>query len=444
MLTMIADMACNRILKDKDGKRIPESPFEDWVLSKYLVKEKEAEEEERDFRPPASLCLMADSSVTCVLPKMRVAPVGATVRNLSRNLSLLPGRGEVRCHWAGLGKKSAPNEDDETLDILLIPEPRRLRALDFVPHDNGSRTSAELQRDKWRWDNFELHQTWIRSEQARAKFLSDCKKLLLAARQQSRCVNAVVLPEYALDYKLFDQICALLKTIEPKLEFVISGSSDNCYGQAGNHVVTRVWDDKNAASFYVTNSRRKHHRWRMDRRQVEAYALSSALNPKVQNWWENTPLGRRELHFHRFRKASAFSVLICEELARSDPCHEILRAVAPNLIFALLLDGPQIRSRWPAQYASNLADDPGSSVLTFTSYGLIERSNRQGHHDPNHSIAMWKDDTGHIVEIPMPQGEGARGVLLSLWSEHVRDITITGKRSEERAWRYSSHFPISG
>ncbi|PCH72010.1 MAG: hypothetical protein COC12_06880 [Rhodobacteraceae bacterium] len=441
-LTMVADMACERILQGKAEKFDTEGPFERMIKWSYLVQEKKAQSKSVEFRPPASLTMVADTSVVCVLPKMRIAPVGATLRNVSRNLSLLPGRGEVRCYWSNIGDTATPSEDNETLDILLIPEPRRIGSIDFVPQANGNRTNNVLHREKWNWDNFDLAQNWIKTEGNRAKFLADCAKLLLKAKRQSRCVNAVILPEYAVDYALFEQICDKLKVIEPRLEFVISGSSNNCHGQSGNMVLTRVWDSQEKPEFHITNSRRKHHRWRMDRRQVEAYALSSALNPKIVNWWENTPLGRRELYFHRFRKASVFSVLICEELARSDPCHEILRSVAPNLIFALLLDGPQIQKRWPAQYASNLADDPGSSVLTFTSYGLIERANLQGHFDPNFSIAMWKDDTGKVVEIPMPQSDGPRGVLLSLWPEHIRDITITGKRSEERAWRYSSHFPI--
>jgi hypothetical protein len=109
----------------------------------------------------------------------------------------------------------------------------------------------------------------------------------------------------------------------------------------------------------------------------------------------------------------------------------------------LLLDGPQIKERWPAQYASNLADDPGSSVLTFTSWGLIARSNAQGRYKENRSIALWKDDGGNFLSIQMPTGNGARGVLLSLWSAHVKDMTMAGKQSVARAWRYSSHMPIT-
>ncbi len=457
MLVMISDLACVRVLKGKierlveDENGVPvavaddPSPFEGWLETSYLIAEQKSREAGTEFRPPATLALMADTAVACVLPKMRVAPVGATLRNVSRNLSLLPGRGEVRCFWYGLGKDAVPSEDLETLDILLIPEPRKLAAVDFVPHDNGEAPAAELRHNKW--DYFHLNQSWIDGDKKRRQFVEDCVGLVNRAKDQSRSVNAVILPEYAVDYDLFQDLCTALKMAEPKLEFVISGSSTNCDHASGaprgNYLLTHLWDTPDDPRLYATQSRRKHHRWRMDRTQIDTYGLSSVLNPKVPNWWEATGLGRRELQFHRFRRQSAFSVLICEELARSDPCHEILRAVAPNLIFALLMDGPQIKQRWPGQYAANLADDPGSSVLSFTSYGLIDRSNTRGKYTANHSVAMWKDDSGTFVEIAMPSGDGPRGVLLSLWAEHVKDATITGKRSIERAWRYSGHYPVT-
>ena len=56
-----------------------------------------------------------------------------------------------------------------------------------------------------------------------------------------------------------------------------------------------------------------------------------------------------------------WSVLICEDLARQDPAADLIRAVGPNLVIALLMDGPQLNGRWPARYASVLAEDPGSS-----------------------------------------------------------------------------------
>ena len=65
-------------------------------------------------------------------------------------------------------------------------------------------------------------------------------------------------------------------------------------------------------------------------------------------------------------------------------------ALGPTIVVTPLLDGPQLSSRWAARYASVLADDPGSAVLTVTAYGMAQRS-RPNRHDPSSIIALWKD-----------------------------------------------------
>ena len=457
-LTMISDMVVVRPFSNP-MKRFEGTPF--GRLLSLLYYENDSVLEKRDLtaqpdgdkpaktqsapRPPASLTYMVDSNVACVLPKVRVASVGATVRNISRDLALLPGRGEMRCYW-DMTDTEPESEDHETLDILLIPAPFSISPTDFVPEKdaNSGKTRLELRNDKPDWENFKVSQTWIDSPDRQEEFLRACVDLLIRAKSETRSVNGVILPEYAVTYELFDRLCEHLKKKSDEigfaLEFVIAGASDNCDDERANTLLTRVWS-KREPDKHITNSRRKHHRWRIDRRQVEAYGLGTALNPKINNWWETTPIGQREFYFHRFRKGSVFAALICEELARSDVCHDILRAVGPNLVFAILMDSAQMAGRWSAQYAASLADDPGCAVLSFTSFGLVDRANRNR---PNgsRSVALWKDDSGNLVEMAMPKGTGPRGILLSLWSEHVNDQTITGKRSLVRAWRYSSHSDI--
>lgn len=452
-LTVIADLAAVRPFRDQiEG--FGNSLMTQHLESIFDAADKEIELADGDNldardkrtvgtapRGPASLGLMADTTVACVMPKFRIAPVGTTIRNVTRNLALVPGRGEMRCCW-DMTDADPLDEDKETLDILLVPAPFRLNTKDFEPHHGLGIDPKELHTDKPNWDNFTVKQSWIEPKgDSIEKFVRDCVDLLGQAKAQTRNVNGIVLPEYALTHAVFVDLCDALKKKESSLEFVVAGSADNCQDKKANTVLTRIRQkrDKNK---HLTSSRRKHHRWRLNRLQVEAYGLGAVLNPKVANWWETSPVGQRELHFHRFRRDSVFAALICEELARSDVCHEILRAVGPNLVFALLMDSAQIPSRWPGQYAAALADDPGCAVLSLTSYGLVERSNRMLTNG-SRSIALWKDDTGRVVTIDMPKGEGSRGVLLSLWSEHVRDQTIVGKKSLLRAWRYSSHVGLT-
>ena len=109
----------------------------------------------------------------------------------------------------------------------------------------------------------------------------------------------------------------------------------------------------------------KHHRWRLDRHQIAQYGLNGRLSP-ARDWWEDCTTGDRELSFISCSPWFTMCSLVCEDLARQDPVSEIIRAVGPNLVIALLMDGPQLTSRWASRYATVLADDPGTSV--FSSY----------------------------------------------------------------------------
>jgi hypothetical protein len=74
----------------------------------------------------------------------------------------------------------------------------------------------------------------------------------------------------------------------------------------------------------------------------------------------------RSLDVYVLRGTSTLTTLICEDLAWNDSCQELVHAIGPNLVFTLLMNGPQLKTRWPARYAKILADDPGSSVLSIT------------------------------------------------------------------------------
>jgi len=128
------------------------------------------------------------------------------------------------------------------------------------------------------------------------------------------------------------------------------------------------------------------------------------------------------------------SPLICEDLARQHPIADVMRAVGPNLVIALLMDGPQLPSRWPARYATVLADDPGSSVLTFSSLGMVLLSKPPNSHQKCRTVALWKDaKSGAPVPIELP--EGASGILLTLSVQYMEEWTADG-RSDDKTTGY--------
>jgi hypothetical protein len=114
---------------------------------------------------------------------------------------------------------------------------------------------------------------------------------------------------------------------------------------------------------------------------------------------------------------------------------ELVRAVGPNLVIALLMDGPQLASRWSARYATVLADDPGCSVLTLTSVGMAVLSSPMNTVSGSRSVALWKDArSGGPVEIRLPEGAGA--LVLNLTMKDIEEWTADG-RSDQGCTTYT-------
>lgn len=63
------------------------------------------------------------------------------------------------------------------------------------------------------------------SQKNKYEFIKSCVNLLKAAKKETRTVNGVIFPEYALDYEVFDVLCKKMKAEEDKLEFLIGGQA---------------------------------------------------------------------------------------------------------------------------------------------------------------------------------------------------------------------------
>jgi hypothetical protein len=297
------------------------------------------------------------------------------------------------------------------------------------------------------WGFFEIEQRWlladgVGSEESREKKRGQVVAFILdlidRAREDVERIDAIVLPEGALDWPCY---CRLVEALRERqaaspLEFVISGAS-GFRDDRNNFVLTTTFSHTEDGWVAVTNGQAKHHRWRLEENQIRAYALGSALDPS-RSWWEQIAVDARRVGLTVFRRYSSFAAMICEDLARSEPCHAAIRAAGPNLVFALLMDGPQLPQRWAAQYATVLADDPGSSVLTVTSLGLIERSNMARQGQGSRTVALWKD--GDVGTVPLDLPAGRHAILLTLTGASASEITLDGRKNDDAvSWRYGGH-----
>jgi hypothetical protein len=327
-----------------------------------------------------------------VVPKYRTPNGGITYRSISRYVSRTGPAVKYGVHRV---RTPGRNPASEQLNMLLLPWPLQVSAADFRPLPQSIR---EREVEPFGFFRYQPSEPFDPS-------LVD--RLLTAAAEHVDQVDAVVLPE-----------SSVAREDLPGLETVLSR-----HGVA--LVIAGVRGDSAASDSFGSNSvyfgasldgkwwhyrQDKHHRWSLDRSQIEQYHLEEVLDPRVR-WWEAIEIERRSVEIIERDDGHTIAALVCEDLAQIDEVAELLRSVGPTLVVALVLDGPQLASRWTARYASVLADDPGSAVLTLTSYGMVASAWRDGQ-PPSTVVALWKDNSRGLREIKLDPG--AQGILLSL------------------------------
>lgn len=379
-----------------------------------------------------------------ILPKRHTPNVGMTLRSVSSNLALYH-RSSVEVRWrpAVPTPLTAKGDPITSLNVLLLPWPYRIWASDFkeleaVPYDAFSDRESFFQYTP----DGERIKNKLRDEK---KFLQDdLWAILEEAKVEAGRIDLVILPELAISEKNLAELENQLK------EFHVSGyiagvrqSVQPDQNNRGNRfdrnmVYCKFLRAKDGSGFEFPGKseeedyrQHKHHRWKLDRSQIVSYQLGGSLAPN-KDWWEGIKLSRRRVSFFNVGNEVTICPLICEDLARQEPISDLIRAVGPTLVVAILMDGPQKMGRWSAGYASVLADDPRSSVLTFTCLGMVEKM-QIPNVPKSRAVGLWKDPLHRPMEIELEQGKSA--ILLYMSVENQKEITADG-RTEEVATPY--------
>jgi hypothetical protein len=362
-----------------------------------------------------------------VMPKARTpAAPGTSVRSLSRYVTVQrPG---VSAQWHKVpARRRGIEPRSEHVNFLLLPWPLRVRGSDFRP------VQGSVHRD--------THEPYGFFDFAPAERLDLdlVDRMLRAALDEVDSVDVVCLPESAIAEDEVAPLEALLESYAvASLTTGVRGQPSRPDEHAGNwiHIGVSAQLEKGrspSAGDTVTGwfhiRQNKQHRWSLDTDQIYQYHLGGELHPAVR-WWEGLTVPNRMIHFIEFGEGPVVVFLVCEDLAQSDDIADLVRSVGPTTIAALLLDGPQLASRWAARYASVMADDPGSGVLTLTCWGLVDRCRPHGH-DAARVVGLWKDPNQGLDEIPLEPG--AQGVLLAACANPSERRSSDGRRPAPNA-----------
>src|SRR5262252_8629301 len=342
-----------------------------------------------------------------VLPRVRNPTGGPTIRSLSRYVCVRgPGVDAVWNRIPARTIKSGGPADEG--NVLMLPWPLRIDAEDFKP--TGAVEDAEFEP-----------QGFFEFAPGELLDLDLADRVLQSARNQEGSVEIVVLPESALRPCDIDELEALLT--RHGVALVVAGVREppGPGGRFGaNWLHLGVW----FGGRWWHYRQNKHHRWSLDDNQIEQYHLATALPPRVR-WWEAMAVPRRAVQVVELAEGVTLVSLVCEDLARLDEVVDLLRAIGPTLVVTTLLDGPQLASRWSARYASVLADDPGSAVVTLTSFGFVQRSLPAGR-SLSRVVSLWKDPVRGLREIPLDVD--AHAVLIQIQVGRTTRRTADGRR----------------
>jgi hypothetical protein len=268
----------------------------------------------------------------------------------------------------------------------------------------------------------------------------------IEAAEQEGPVDIIVLPELALTNESRNQLERSLQELNTNISFYVAGVSLDTKGAEAfpqNNAVyfkslfrlpkrdnwqrfSRLPDDSELEAtserHEVAFCQHKHHRWQLTRSQLRQYGLTRHLDDS-KKWWEAINIRQRRVSFVNVSERLTVCPLICEDLARQDPIADLIRHVGPSLVIAILMDGPQLKDRWPSRYAGILSEDPGSAVLTLTSLGMVRRWN-SSYRPLSNIVALWSDENGPRELELAPD---ASGILLSLRVSARREPVADGR-----------------
>lgn len=353
-----------------------------------------------------TLCISIPSDSLRVLPKQHTPQSGFNIRSITHHLSLCTAS-EVTPVWTQMPPQKDGYRARTSYNLMLAPWPLKMEASDLLPAGRESSTP----------ERFGYFDYMPRRSDAVAPVKVWVEKLFKHAKAIGQDIDLIVFPECALTIKQWSAVSKVAAKYDASVvSGVRSAAIDRGYGE--NSLRFKV-----PYSWQIEEAQHKHHRWQIEESQISNYGLGGTLD-RSKSWWENISIHNRKLNFFAIRPELVVCPLICEDLARQDPVAELVRSVGPNLVIALLMDGPQISQRWSARYATVLADDPGSSVLTISSLGMVKLS-RPRDCSPSRVFASWKDAFGNFVPLELAHNETA--MILNLQFRPQDECTVDGR-----------------
>ncbi len=361
-----------------------------------------------------------DNKLGVVTYKSTTPQTGLNINNLTHNLTFI--KPSVKPKFVtNRHRRDNVIRGKSNYNLLLLPWP-----LDIDP-----RSFSEVKVD----NNYDMHNyfgffSYTPIEEIK---IANVLNILISSIKRAGNIDIIVFPESAMDDNIFNRLAVSLhKLYKEKSPMILAGVYGND-DKTSKNVAKIAYISEDGK--YTTFEQTKHHRWFLEKNQLRNYNLSNALDPS-RKWWEHIGVGRRNLVNLLRSDGLKLCPLICEDLARQEPVAQAVRAIGPNLVISLLLDGPQLSSRWPGKYAAVLADDPGSSVLSLTALGMTMRSTGLGF-PASRGVALWSEPGRSSETLELE--EDCVGLMLELEMKEEIMWSLDGREKSKPVLRKIVH-----
>ncbi|MDP1560053.1 MAG: hypothetical protein Q8M16_01530 [Pirellulaceae bacterium] len=373
----------------------------------------------------ANLCLELCEQRVRVLPKAQPPVNGLSTRSLTSYIAICPPS-HLEVNWKLYHRGNVVGSNERICNMLLIPWPFEVHPSQF----RECNVAGTHERIGW----------FIYSPDTSENLpLIAVERLVNQAENTLGRPDLVVMPETSMTLTQYELVKNFLARRDIGLIAGVCSPGDQVQ-PFGKNVAMMSFPEPEEIDFVELWQQYKHHRWKIDASQIENYGIATQLNPQ-KCWWEGICVEKRSLSFFVLREWLCSCVMICEDLARIDPAGQLVRAVAPDLVIALLFDGPQLATRWPAYHATVLADDPGSSVLTLSCLGMTRLSrpvNFQHLKDSSTVIGMWRDPRRGQVQIELPPGKTAAMLTVARYKQTCETADGRSNLSLDGAPKFAS------
>ena len=360
-----------------------------------------------------------------VLPKMRTPQGGIVMRSLTHHLTYHTS--EVEVMWRTIPWLA---NNEQTLNLMVVPYPTKVYKKDFEMVEQT-------------YHHVKYFRGNIAGRKKDQEFIDALIEKITHYSSTNNEIDLVVLPEMSLTEPQYNQLLEQLAASYYRKEYrclqlpiIVAGVIRENTKTTDTEYIDRAFHNEARMAIFFAGkwydiTQRKHHRWQLNRSQILQYKLEGHFQAD-RCWTELSSISQRRLSILVPNAWLAMTALICEDLARQEPVSELIRGIGPTLLMALLSDGPQLSSRWSSRYASVLADDPGTAVLSVTSQGMAERSQplesiyaKEKPDLKTTTIGFWKDMIGGWREL-MLEGN-CDALLFTISANYTEEFTLDGR-----------------